>query len=246
MTKLVQIVRNEPVTSSLIIAEGMKLEHRAVLVLVDKYKNDLEGFGTFAFEMRKSKGRPVRIAWLNEGQFVFLVTLMRNSEIVVKFKQELTKEFFRQRKLIAHLLTQRQNTEWLEQRKQGKLNRKEETDSIKEFIEYAKAQGSTSARFYYPAITKMENKALFILEQRFPNVREVLSGQQLQTLASADLVIKRALISGMKQKMPYRDIYKMAAARILEFADLVGKTPVPIPIAEPFQPKPLTNPLECV
>ena len=227
MTQLVQIVNNEPMTSSLIVAEGMKLEHRAVMVLVDKYKTNLEEFGTFAFEMRKSKGRPVRIAWLNEGQFVFLVTLMRNSDVVIQFKQELTKEFFKQRKVIAQLLAQRQNAEWLEERSRGKLSRRQETDSIKEFVEYAKAQGSESAKFYYPLITNMENKALFILEQRYPNVREVLSGQQLQIIAIADLTVKRALENGMEQKMPYREIYEMAKSRIMEFAELVGQSPVP-------------------
>ena len=57
---------------------------------------------------------------------------MRNSETVLDFKDKLTKEFIKQRKLIAHLLTQRQNAAWIEQREQGKLNRREETDVIKE------------------------------------------------------------------------------------------------------------------
>lgn len=228
-TELVKLVGNEPVTSTLILAEGMKLQHRAVMSLVTKYKAELEEHGFVTFEMSQIKGRGRRwqFAWLNEEQFVFLVTLMRNSENVLKFKSILTREFFKQKKLIAHLLTQRQNNEWLQQREQGKISRRAQTDTIKEFVEYAKAQGSESAKYYYPKLTNMENKALFILEDRYPNVRDVLSGQQLQILASADLTIKRALAYGMEQKMHYRDIYEMAKERIMEFSRLVGKTPVP-------------------
>lgn len=176
--EIVQIIGKEPMTSTLVIAKGMKLEHRAVMVLVDKYKERLELKGFLTFEMRKridnKQGRPTRFAWLNEEQTMFLVTLMKNSEIVLDFKALLTKEFFRQRKLIAHLLTQRQNADWLEKREQGKLSRREETDTIQKFVDYSKTQGNSKSDFYYATLTKMENKALFIVEQEFPNLRDVL------------------------------------------------------------------------
>jgi len=233
MNYLVKIEGKEPMTSTLIIADGMKLEHRAVMVLVNKYKERLETRGVMTFEMSKptkgeNNGRPVKYALVNESQFLFLVTLMRNSEVVLDFKDKLTKEFIKQRKLIAHLLTQRQNQAWIEQREIGKLNRAEETDTIKEFVDYCVAQGSTSAKMYYSNISKMENAALFMLEQRFPNVRDVLSGQQLQIIASADIAVAKALQYGMEQKMPYKEIFQMAKDRIIQFSEIVGKSPVPI------------------
>lgn len=229
---LVVIKNNEPITTSLVVAEGMKIEHRAVIVLLDKYEDDFRELGTFAFEMRKSGGRPIRYAELNEEQMLYLITLMRNSQVVVKFKKELSKEFIRQRRLISHLLTQRKNSEWIEQRQQGIMARKEETDTIKDFVEYCKEQGSQNADRYYSNISKMENKALFMLEQKFPNVRNVLTGYQLSTIASADLIVAKAIKAGMESKMPYKDIYIMAKQRIEQFADLVGKTLVPLPLAK--------------
>ena len=232
MSNLVEIKGSEPITSTLVIAKGMKVDHRAMMVLVDKYEEVLKDFGVVTFEMLKPKskkgGRPTRIAWINEGQTVFLISLMRNSKVVVRFKKELTKEFFRQRRLIAQLLTQRTNAAWIEQREQGKLSRREETDTIKEFIEYCKIQGSKSAEKYYMNISRMENRALFILEQRFPNIRDVLSGQQLQIIASADIAVARALKFGMGEEMHYKEIYQLAKKRIEEFAEIVGKTPIPI------------------
>lgn len=233
MSDLVKFEGNELVTSTQIIAKGMKLSHHATMVLVDKYRERLETRGVVAFEMRKplsntKGGRPVRIAWLNESQFLFLATLMRNSETVLDFKDKLTKEFIRQRKIIAQLLTQRTNAAWLEERAKGILSRKAETDVIQKFVEYCKSQGSSHADMYYANISKMENKALFILEQEFPNLRNALSGQQLQIVASADIAVARALKYGMDQRMAYKEIYQLAKDRILQFAEIVGKTTVPM------------------
>ncbi|HEY4534799.1 MAG TPA: Rha family transcriptional regulator [Enteractinococcus sp.] len=76
------------------IAQGSGVEHRAVLQLINTYKDDLEQFGTSAFEMRKSGGRPVRTAILNEPQSTLLMTFMRNTEQVVAFKIALVKAFY--------------------------------------------------------------------------------------------------------------------------------------------------------
>jgi len=229
MNDMVEIRDNEPLTNTLTMSKGLKLAHNSVMKLVDKYIDRLEARGTLGFEIRKSGGRPVRIAWLNESQFLFLATLMRNSETVLDFKDVLTREFMRQKAVIAHLFTQRKNAEWIEQRDQTKVSRLAETDTIKEFIKYSKDQGSSSAAdYYYKNITNMENEALFILEQRYPNVRDVLSGQQLQIIAMADLTVRKALQFGMEKNMPYRQIYELAKSRIMSFADLVGRTPVPV------------------
>ena len=244
MVDLVQIIKNEPMTNSFIVADGMKINHKAVMQLVIKYKAMLATHGVLTFEKSKPQGkkggRPTDFAWLNESQTVFLITLMRNSDIVVNFKNELTKEFFQQRKLIAHLLTQRQNADWLEKREHGKLSRREETDTIKEFVEYCKKQGSQHEEKYYMLLSTMENKALFIMEQKYPNLRNCLSGQQLSIIASADIAVARALKHGMDQKMHYKDIYKLAKMRIESFAEIVGKTIVPMRLE---QPKNLSLPL---
>ena len=69
MGELVKIVGNEPVTSTLVISKGMKLEHRAVMQLVDKYEERLKKRGVLTFEMSKplgeKGGRPIRTCWLN-------------------------------------------------------------------------------------------------------------------------------------------------------------------------------------
>lgn len=105
---LVELRNGEPMTTSLAIAEGVEMEHKSVLQLLRKYLGELQTLGEVAFqtglvggacgnsafEMRNSKGRPTEFAWLNEQQATFLLTLMRNSEIVVRFKLALVRAFF--------------------------------------------------------------------------------------------------------------------------------------------------------
>lgn len=97
MSELVLLRHNEPMTTSLAIAEGTENTHESVIKLVRKYVEDLQEFGTFGFEIQKSGGRPTEVAFLNEPQATLLITFLRNSEIVVRFKVALVKAFFEMR-----------------------------------------------------------------------------------------------------------------------------------------------------
>jgi phage regulator Rha-like protein len=236
-----------PMTNSLIIAEGMKLSHHSVTRMIDKYIERLDKMGEVVrFQIDKPTnlkgGRPVRIAWLDKKQFLFLATLLRNSETVLDFKEKLINEFERLQVLVAQLLSQRQNADWLEKRAEGKVSRRTETDTIKQFIEYSKAQGSVKPEFYYANLSKMENKALFIVEQEFKNLRDALSGQQLQIIATADIAVAKALQAGMDEGMNYRDIYQLAKKRMEDFAEIVGKTLVPMALKKPKTTNSLITP----
>jgi phage regulator Rha-like protein len=96
---IVTLRAGEPVTTSLAVAQGVRTDHRAVIQLVRTYKQDLEEFGPLAFEMLVVKreqlgGKQPEIALLNEPQATLLITYMKNSEIVRKFKMRLVKAFY--------------------------------------------------------------------------------------------------------------------------------------------------------
>lgn len=122
MNELVLLHHNEPMTTSLAIAEGTGVQHKNVLELVRKFTAELLEFGGVAFETRPFElddadndlsafetrkggvsafqtrkpvgGRPSEVVFLNEPQATLLLTFMRNSEVVVRFKVELVKAFF--------------------------------------------------------------------------------------------------------------------------------------------------------
>ena len=226
--KIVELKNETPVTTSLIISRCTNIEHSSIIKLIRNHLKDLEKFGTCRFEIQKTKGRPLEFAYLNEQQTTLLITFMRNSEIVVDFKIKLVEEFYKMKKTLMTIIERRKDEEWINGRKIGKITRQEETDTIKEFVEYAKSQGSTKAEMYYQNISKMENKGLFLIEEKFKNIREVLTGQQLQVLCSADQIVINALKDGMKNKMNYKEIYTLAKERIEVFASIIPKSIVPM------------------
>lgn len=110
MQNLIQIEERNgvQVVDSRIIAEELGVEHRATLQVIEKYQDSIESlFGVVAFEMLPDTlGRmntPVRVAYLTEDQAIFIATLSRNSEQVVKFKARLVQAFQAARKFIAPL-----------------------------------------------------------------------------------------------------------------------------------------------
>jgi phage regulator Rha-like protein len=210
---------------------GFVSDHRYVTRMVEKHKIHFEEFGIVASERQQStegkRGRPIEAFLLNEDQCIFLATLFRNTEEVLSFKTKLVKEFSRMKKELIRISSQRQNAEWLETRKAGKETRRISTDTIERFIQYATDQGSRNAIPYYSNISKMENKALFILEQKYPNLREALNIHQLSTVKSADMIVVKALDDGMSENMSYKSIYLMAKNRVESFAEIIGKTLIP-------------------
>ena len=227
MTELVKIVDSVPVVSTLDMWEELEVEHNAILKLVRRYENKFQEIRTFGFQIQKSKGKPTHFCYLDEEQATFLITLMRNSDKVVGFKFRLTREFYRQKRILSQIAAQQQNAQWLEDRRIGKITRSLATDRIKNFIEYATAQGSKKAHHYYFNISQMENKALFLLEQKFPNLRDALDLHQLAVIRQADEIVVKALNDGMDRELHYRDIYQLAKKRVEMFAEIRGQTLIP-------------------
>lgn len=102
-------------------------------------------------------------------------------------------------------------------RNEGKIIRKVETDAIKEFIEYAKTNGSQSGERYYAIITKATNEILDIDAGQ----RDSLSAIQLDRLAMIERVIANALIQGIEKGMNYKDIYKLASSKARQVYNVV-------------------------
>lgn len=95
MSELVLLHHNEPMTTSLAIADGTENTHQAIMKMVKTYVSQLQEFGEVGFQIRLNpQGSPTEFAFLNEPQATLLITFLRNSEIVVKFKVALVKAFY--------------------------------------------------------------------------------------------------------------------------------------------------------
>ena len=127
----------EPYTTSEIIAEGTGIEHRKLRDTIRKYKTELETFGVSASYQAETPsnqegGRKVIGYILNEQQATFLLTLLKNTPVVVAFKKELVRQFYAMR----DELTRRR-----ELRAIGKPIRRSLTDALRDSGEVERMKG---------------------------------------------------------------------------------------------------------
>jgi hypothetical protein len=231
MNNLVKFVNEIPLVSTFDLFKKMGYkEHRMLKKVVIDHIDAFNDLGFRHLELTKvianTGGRPVKEYLLNEDHFILLVLLAKNTPESVQLKIRVSKEFKRLRSVVAALIAQRDNPEWQNIRADGKIAYKQKTDVIKQFVEYATKQGSTSSSRYYGNLAKMENSSLFFIEQKYKNLRDIMTIKQLMQVCTADDVIDKALKEGMESELHYKDIYKLAKSRICAFAEIIGKSPV--------------------
>ena len=210
MYELVEVLKDDVFTNSKIIAEGTNNQHHAVRELIKKYKIDIEEFGTLSILNEESTGgRPMEVFLLNEEQATFVITLLRNSKVVVKFKKELVRQFYAMRRF----LIEKQSKLWNDTRLASKENRLKETDVIKLLVEYAKEQGSPHSDKLYLAYTKLANSIV-------DGKRDDMTASELNTLTLVESIIKQTIEIDMSMGMHYKDIYKDCKARIEQFGEI--------------------------
>jgi len=171
MNELILLKNNDVFTTSLVIAEGTNVKHKNIKELVSKYENDLKDFGKVRVlnATLDTNGGVQKISYylLNEQQATFLMTLLRNTKIVVEFKKELVKQFYQ----IRQILLEKQTVLWQNTRIEAKANRLKETDNIKALVAYAKENScyrhnSVYGSNYY--IGQCNNKPKLIKKGRVP------------------------------------------------------------------------------
>lgn len=201
------VKRNEAFTNSLVIADGTGIKHKNVRELIFDYQKDFKQLGTLAVLNRESSGgRPEQYYELNEPQATFLLTLMRNSKVVVNFKLELTKEFYRMRSFIL----ERQSAEWQQSRLTGKHIRREETDIIlTKLIPLAESQGSKNAGKLYMSYSKLVNATLNIE----PGQRSNLPLAYIDAIRFLENAIQNIISVEVDKETHYKEIYQVCKAK---------------------------------
>lgn len=216
MDNLVILKGNDVFTNSWVIAEGTGNSHRAIKSIVDKYSDDFKEFGKLSYHSKwfenekqkkifsdNSKGvsrekTKIEVILLNEPQATLLITYLRNTEQVRRFKKNLVFEFYRMRDFIR----EKQTPAWQESRQLGKKTRKKETDAIQRLVEYATAQGSSHPGRLYTNYTRLTNQTAGV------SSREAATEIQLSVITVAESIIAQTIDSGIEENKPYKEIYQ--------------------------------------
>jgi Rha family phage regulatory protein len=227
---LVRIVNNQPVATSLVVAQKFKKRHDSVLRAFDNLKCSpgfhLRNFVEVSHEVDAGNGAKVnyRSFEMTHDGFAFLCMGFTGKK-AAQWKEEFIGAFNWQADEINRLRTLHASPDWQLARIEGKAARHAETDAIKAFVEYAKSQGSKGAAKYYLALSKAVNRSLFFVEGAAgKNFREGLSAGQLASLAMAERIVERALLEAMTAQVFYKEAFRLAADRVRQFATLVGQS----------------------
>ena len=190
--------KKEPYTTSEIIAECAEVKHDTVQSLIRNHQEDFESYGIIGFEIRKldGRGRPMKIYRLNEQQATLLITYLKNTEPVRRFKMNLVKAFFEMREELSKFRMQRA----LEKPKRKTLH-----DSIENWEQAPKHAHSTMNNLLLKAVTDRNAKQLVEERGGYNGIDSLTSEELEQYQAFEDMAI--AMIS---LNMSYQEIKAMA------------------------------------
>lgn len=222
MKDLIIIKDGVPTVSSLKVAEKFNKAHRTILLSVrsldcsDEFKQ--HNFMLSSYTNKQNKTVPCYE--MTRDGFSFLCMGFTGKE-AAQWKESFIKAF---NAMERALLKEQDKLEWKQARVQSKGIRLSVTNTIKNFVEYATSQGSTSAPMYYATITKMEYAALELVEKGSKiqtGFRDTLDLMDLCFLQAAEQIAKQTLEQGMQQSMHYKDIYQLAKQRVTAYAETV-------------------------
>jgi Rha family phage regulatory protein len=200
MNELVYLKNNAAVCDSLQVAEKFGKNHKYVLEKIEKLLG-ADSANKLAQCIRVSKykdasGKCNKMYLLNKDGFVFLAFGFTGKEADF-WKWKYIDAFNQMEKLIREKGTAAYRISEQEER----MTRRAETDAIKEFVEYAKEQGSTHADHYYSNCTRLAYKTVGITD------KGTAAGSQLDDLSLVEHLIAHTLRTGMAAGRGYKDIY---------------------------------------
>lgn len=201
MNELVYLKNNAAVCDSLQVAEKFGKRHDNVLQAIDSLRETLlkieEHSELFCVSRRKADdGHYHRMYLMNRDGFSLLVMGFTGKDALA-WKLQYIKAFNQMEKLIREKGTAAYRISDQEER----MTRRTETDTIKEFVEYAKEQGSTHADHYYSNCTRLAYKTVGITD------KATAAGLQLDDLSLVEHLITHTLRTGMAAGRNYKDIY---------------------------------------
>lgn len=232
--ELVHQIKNEIYVNSKTIADSLEVTHKDLLRTIEKTisrseKQCAAQHNTFPPIFKKSTfvnkmNRTFEMYELNESAYLLLAMQLSQYEKAFAVQLAIVESF----QLMKRALLNHENASWIETRQATKQIRAVETDTIKDFVEYATKQGSKNAKFYYSNITKMTNKALEMLNQSKIGtpIRDLANIQQLGYIMMLEERASLSIKDGMNQGLDYKHIYSIAKDEVNRLADNLCFRPV--------------------
>lgn len=222
--------------SSRIVAEKFGKEHRHVLRnvyhILQEGKDSDDTFNETNFvasTFRDTKGREYPEFLMTRDGFSLLSMGFTGKE-ARNWKINFIKAFNHMEATLLKQSRRKRDADykiWKEGRDAGKIARNELTGTIKDFIEYAKNQGSKNADWYYKHYSSMTYKALAMTDyETYSSIntnsfRDSLEKMELSYLMFAESMAQSWIVLGMQNNMHYKDIFVLVKEKVNIYAQSV-------------------------
>ncbi len=222
---LVEIKNGDIVCDSQIVAQNFNQKPARIKKLIRDIITDLgvhectPNFNPkYIIENREYRGQKYTAYLMNRDFFSLLAMRFKGKKAVAWQIKYIAKFNGMENQLLLEK-TNAGDPKWVGSRKLLIEGRKKETDVIKEFVEYATKQGSTRAKFYYKHITNATYKALDLMNQKKPKLRDTMNIYEISELLLAEKVAQEALKKYMALKRDYHDIYDSVKHDLILFSN---------------------------
>ena len=196
--------------------KAILLFHKDILKIIrDEFEEEINEGKLSPVEYIDNKGekRPMYILNYNQCRQIFA----RESKYVRKWTFEYISKLEKENEYLRIALLNKQNSEWLETRKQGKLTRRNETDVIASLILIAKKQGSKNADKLYTVYSSLVNKLVGIKSKQ----RDIVSVETLEHIRLLEDLISKVIANGIENDVYYKNIYQNCKEKANELIRLL-------------------------
>lgn len=214
INELVLLKGDEAVCDSLEVAEKFHKRHDRVIRSIENLLGGLpkneDTYFYKSYYIEEQNGQKYPKYLMNRDGFSLLVMGFTGKD-ALEWKLKYIKAFNEMEKIIL----EKQSKEWIATRYQGKLTRKNETDTIKTLVEYAKGQGSEHADKLYITYSKLANKTAGVTK------RDEATIPQLNNLSLIENIILHVIDNGIMADKHYKEIYQDCKKQLETFKELV-------------------------
>ncbi len=223
--QLVEVHKGEVLCDSQMVADKFDYRHPHVIKVIKKLvevlsmiKGEEPGPLIFIETEREYRGQKFTVYLMDRRAFSLLS--MRFTGIkALEWQMRFNDAFYLMEKQLLIEQLNKGNAHWVTQREHGKIARKDETDTIKEFVDYATAQGSSNAKFYYKHVTIACYRCLQLIESEKPKLRDTLDIMELNQLALAEHLAEKSLKKHMASGEHYKTIFTLVKIDLERFAE---------------------------
>lgn len=154
----------------------------------------------------------------NKKQPMFVLTYNQAKQVLLRESKFVRRAIIHYIEVLEQAIIDKNKSEWLLTRQQGKLVRREETDAIQNLIEYAKQQGSQHADNMYMSYSKLVNSLVGIKA----NSRDKADFEILSRIRILEDMFTKIILNSIDDDIFYKEIYQKCKKQGTEFIGFVS------------------------